>query len=79
MKREMPQLRLPDPEILEAQKIATELLREFKASTDPLTKLAIKVMVYDALNYEAELRLKSRAKDMVENLHNLQNPNINPN
>lgn len=70
---------LPDPEVLEAQETAMKLLREFKSCQDPLTKKAVKGMVYDALGYEVELRLKCRAKKEVKNLHEIQNPNINPN
>ena len=67
---------LPDPEVLQAQDTAIKLLREFKSCQDPLTKKVFKEMVYDALDYEAELRMKSRAKNAVEMLHELQKPEV---
>lgn len=79
MEKEVIPIKLPNPEILEAHDTARKLLRGFSLCTDPLTKKAVKGMVYDALEYEAELRLRSRAKDLVETLHNLQKPHINSN
>ena len=68
-----------DPEVLEARETATKLLIEFRKCTDPLTKKVFKEMVYDALDREAELRLRSRAKEAVNMLHELETPGINLN
>ena len=79
MTRELVQLSLPDPEVLRAQDATIKLLREFKSCQDSLTKKAVKEMVYNALDRETELRLRSKAQDEVKKLHDLQKPNIIPN
>lgn len=72
-------IKLVEPEVREAQETAIKLLREFKACTDPLTKNVFKGMVCDALDYESELRPRSRAKQEISKLHDLEKPNISAN
>ena len=79
MGKELMTISLPDPEVSQAQETAVKLLREFKSCQDPLTRKAVKGMVYDALKYEVELRSRARAKEAVKDLHELQRPNINLN
>jgi cell fate (sporulation/competence/biofilm development) regulator YlbF (YheA/YmcA/DUF963 family) len=79
MAREIMPIRLVEPEVREAQETAIKLLREFKSCQDPLTKKVFKGMAFDALEFEAELRSRSRAKEAVKMLHDLQKPDISLN
>jgi hypothetical protein len=79
MAREIMPIRLPDPEVLEAQDSAKKLFQEYRECTDSLMIKVFKEMVFDALEFEAEARLRSRARNAVEMLHELQKPLISEN
>ena len=79
MERDFHNITLDTPEIMEAREVSLKLLQFFRQSTDLLLRKAIKKMVYDALEYQTELILKTRAKQEVKNFHELFNPVINPN
>lgn len=68
-----------DPRVLEAHDVAKKLFGAYRLCNDSLTRKVFKGMVFDALEYEAELKLKLRAKDEVEILHDLQKPKVNLN
>lgn len=68
-----------DPEVLEAEDTANKIIDDLWRCTDPLMKKIFKEMAFDALDYEAELRLRTHARQEVEKLHDIQKPAINLN
>jgi hypothetical protein len=68
-----------NPEVLQAHDIARKLFEDFRACTDPLTKQVFKGMVYDALDFEKDLKLKSQAQHAVNLLHSLETPVVSRN
>jgi hypothetical protein len=79
MLSEIISIKLPDPDVLDAKNAAIKLFQEYRACTDTLVKKVFKEMVFDAFEYEAKLKLRSRAREAVEILHNLQKPGISEN
>lgn len=68
-----------DPEVLEAHDTSEKLIGKLWQCTDPLMKKIFKEMAFDALDYEAELRLRTHARQEVKKLREIQNPRINLN
>jgi hypothetical protein len=68
-----------DPEVLLAISNSIKLYDECEACEDASAKKAFGKMVRDALKFEAEIELKSRAKEAIQILHDLETPVINLN
>jgi len=68
-----------DPEVLLAISNSIKLYDEYEACEDASVKKAFGKMVRDALKFEAEIELKSRVKEAIHMLHDLQKPDINLN
>jgi hypothetical protein len=79
MIKEVMQFSQIDPDVLEARSVARKLLGAFRICEDPLTKKALKGMVFDAFDFEAELELKARARDAIKMLNDLKRPEISKN
>jgi hypothetical protein len=79
MSKEIMPITLPDPEICQAQETTMKLIKEFYSCQDPLSKNALKVMVWDEIDYVRELRRKVPAKEAVKQLHEILKPEINLN
>jgi len=68
-----------DFDVVEARSTTRKLLNAFRTASDPLVKRVLKGMVFDALDHEAELRVRSQAKHTVQILHEVKAPEISKN
>lgn len=68
-----------DFDLVEARGTTRKLLNAFRTASDPLVKKVLKGMVFDAVDFEAEVRVRSQAKQAVQMLHEIKMPKISKN
>jgi len=68
-----------DPEVEVARLVSRKLFGALRLIQDPSVKKAFKGMVLGALEFEKELRIKSRARNMVGFIREFKNPEIDKN